>query len=161
MITESEIDDILFGVEVDSFTRFQTFIKLMPKLKGKSYWYALRNSYDMSDNLFEYSGIVKGCFLKNEPQREYLMLPDEMEYFKTLPEQITIYRGMTEKELKQKSFGCSWTLKKEVAEFFAYTYQRNFATKNLKKVVHEMIINKSEVIGFFNGRNEFEIIFIK
>jgi hypothetical protein len=160
-MNENLINEILFGVGVGSFNRFQTFIKLMPELNGKSYWYALRNSYDMSDNLFEYSGIVKGCFLKSEPQREYLMLPDEMEYLKTLPEQITIYRGMTENELKQKSFGCSWTLKKEVAEFFANTYQRNFATSHLKKVVHEITIDKSEVIAFFNNRNEFEIIYTK
>jgi len=160
-MTENEIDDILFGIGVDSFNRFQTFIKLIPKLKGKSYWYALRNSYDMSDNLFEYSAIVKGCFLKDEPQRECLMQSNEMEYLKNLPEQITIYRGMTENELKQKSFGCSWTLEKDIAEFFANTYQRNFATKHLKKIVHEMNINKSEVIAFFNNRNEFEIIYTK
>jgi hypothetical protein len=157
---ESEIDNIIFGVGVNSFNRFQTFVKLIPKLKGKGYWYALRNSYDMSDNLFEYSEIVKACFLKDEPQMEYLMLPEEIEYLKTLPEQITIYRGMTENELKQKSFGCSWTLKKEVAEFFANTYKRNFVTKHFKKVVHELTINKSEVIAFFNSRNEFEIIYI-
>ena len=160
-MNENEIDNILFGIGVDSFNRFQTFIKLMPKLKGKNYWYALRNSYDTSDNLFKYSRIVKGCFLKDEPQRENLMLPDEIEYLKNLPEQITIYRGMTENELKQKHFGCSWTIKKEVADFFANTYQRNFATKNLKSIVHELTIYKNEVIAFFNDRNEFEIIYIK
>ena len=158
---ENEIDKILSGIGVNSFNRFETFIKLIPKLNGKSYWYALRHSYVGTDNLFRYSGIIKFCFLKNEPQREYLMLHDEREYLKTLPEQITIYRGMTEDELKQKSFGLSWTLKKEVADFFANDYQRNFATKHLKKVVHEMTINKSEVIAFFNCREEFEIIYIK
>jgi hypothetical protein len=160
-MNENEIDNILYGIGIDSLNRFQTFVRLIPKLKGKSYWYALRNSYDSSDNLFEYAGFVKNCFLKNEPQREFLMLPDEIEYLKNLPEQIKIYRGMTENELKGKNFGCSWTLKKEIADFFANTYQRNTATKNLKKVVHEITIDKNEVIAFFNSRNEFEIIYIK
>lgn len=160
-MNKNEIDKILFGFGVDSFNRFQTFIRLIPKLTGMNYWYALRNSYESSDNMFEYSEIVKNCFLKDEPQRKYLMTPNEIEYLKTLPEQITIYRGMSENELMQKSFGCSWTLKKEIAEFFANTYQRNLTTNHLKKIVHEIYISKSEVIAFFNNRNEFEIIYIK
>jgi hypothetical protein len=160
-MNKEEIDNLIFGIGVNSYNRFQTFLGIIPKLTGENYWYALRNSYDCSDNLFEVSGLVKGCFLKDEPQRECLMLPDEVEYLNTLPEIITIYRGMTENEFNQKSFGISWTLKKEVAEFFANTYQRNLATNHLKKKVHEMTIDKSEVIAYFNERNEFEIIYIK
>jgi hypothetical protein len=97
--------------------------------------------------------------LCKELEREYLMSLSERRFLEKLPEKITIYRGMTENELNQKSFGCSWTLKKEVAEFFVNNYQRNYATRHLKKVVHELNINKSEVIAFFNERKEFEIIF--
>lgn len=142
-------------------TKFQVFLAIKPLLKGKLYWYALRGAYEMSDNLNYYRYDLKLAFLADEPQRYSLMTKEELKYFDALPEQITIYRGMTENELMQKSFGCSWTLKKETAEFFAYTYQRNFATKHLKKVVHEMTINKSDVIAFLNNRDEFEIIYIK
>ena len=159
-MSNEEIEDVIWGKDVDSFNRFPTFLNLAPRLKGKSYWYALRNSYDTSDNLFHYGSMVKAAFLKAEPGRQFLMLKEERAYLKKLPDRITIYRGMTEKELNQKSFGVSWTLKKEMAEFFAYTYQRNVATNHLKKTVHEMTINKSEVIAFMNGRKEFEIIYI-
>lgn len=159
-MTEEEIDNKLLGFGVNSFNRFETFINLIPQLSGKSYWYALRNSYENSDNLYKYRKMVKNCFLKNEPQKEYLMSPEENEYLNSLPEQITIYRGMTEKELRSKDFGCSWSLKKERAEFFAYTYLRNFDTRHLSKTVHEMTINKSDVVAFFNERDEFEIIYI-
>ena len=156
-----KIDKIIFGFGVNSFNRFPAFLKINSQLKGENYWYALRNSYVNSDNLYSFSKMIKKCFLKNEPQIESLMLPVEMEYFNNLPNQITIYRGMTEDELNQKAFGCSWTLKKEVAEYFAYTYNRNFDTRNINKVVHELTINKNEVIAFFNEREEFEIIYIK
>lgn len=160
-MTKKEIDGILFGIGVNSYNRFPTFLNLIPKLIGKYYWYALRNSYDMSDNLFDYRNDIKLAFLSKEPQREFSMTSKERKYLKELPEKITIYRGMTESELKQNEFGCSWSLKKEVAEFFACTYQRNFATRNFKKKVHELTINKSEVIAFFNERKEFEIIYLK
>jgi hypothetical protein len=160
-MTNEEIDDIIFGIGSDSYNRFQVFIELIPKLKGKSYWYALRNAYDMADNLLKYSKIIKECFLKDEPQKEYLMTPEEIEYLKNLPEEITIYRGMSKEEFNQKTFGISWTLNKEVAEFFANNNLRNHHTNHLKKVVHEIRINKSEVIAFLNDRKEFEIIYIK
>jgi hypothetical protein len=160
-MNKEEIKKNIFGFGVNSFNRFPTFLKINSQLKGENYWYALRNSYVNSDNLYSFSKMIKKCFLKNEPQIESLMLPEEMEYFNNLPNQITIYRGMTEDELNQKAFGCSWTLKKEVAEYFAYTYSRNFDTRNINKVVHELTINKNEVIAFFNEREEFEIIYIK
>jgi hypothetical protein len=141
-------------------TKFQVFLAIYRILKDKLYWYALRNSYDGSDNLFHYRHDIAIAFSSKEPNRQFLMQKKERDFLESLPEQITIYRGMTEDELRQKDFGVSWTLKKEVAEFFANTYQRNYATKHLKKVVHEITISKSEVIAFFNQRTEFEIIYL-
>jgi hypothetical protein len=160
-MNKQEIDKILFGIGCDSYNRFHFFIKLIPKLKGANYWYALNSAYTSTDNLFLVSDLVKASFLKDEPEREALMTSTEREYLENLPEQITIYRGMTEKEFSQNNFGVSWSLKKEVAEFFAYRYIRNHSTAKEKKTVHKLTINKSEVIAFINGRNEFEIIYIK
>ncbi len=67
---------------------------------------------------------------------------------------------MTKIESKSRNYGISWTLKKEVAEFFAYTYIRNHAICGLRKTVKSTVINKSDVVAFFNGRKEFEIIYI-
>jgi len=159
-MTKKQIDNILFGIGVDSLNRFETFLNLMPKVKGKGYWYALRNSYDMSDNLFRFKGLVRSAFLKDESDREYLMTKSERNYFRNLPERLTIYRGMTQKEQKTKSFGVSWTLKKEVAEFFAFKYKRNYHTNHLKKVVCQKKIAKADVIAFINDRKEYEIIYV-
>jgi len=167
-MTKKEVDTILgFGqshlIPIEGFplgvTRFQAFLAICRVLKGKLYWYALRYAYDCSDDLYEYRFDVKHAFESQEDQKDFLMTKQERIFLQNLPEQITIYRGMTVDELKEGTFGCSWTLKKEVAEFFAYTYHRNLSTSHLEKTVHEIIIDKSEVIAFFNGREEFEIIY--
>lgn len=160
-MNKEEINNALYGIGVNSFNRFQAFLNISSQLKGENYWYALRNGYESSDNLYRFSEIIKDNFLKKEPNRDSIMKSEEITYFNNLPEQITIYRGMTENELIQESFGCSWTLKKDVADFFANTYNRNMDTNHLKKVVHEITINKNEAIAFFNSREEFEIIYIK
>ena len=95
------------------------------------------------------------AFESKEPGRNYLMNNKERKYLDKLPEQITIYRGMTKVEQESKDFGVSWTLTKERAEFFAKEYQRNYTTKQLQKVVHSMIIDKKNFIAFFNEREEF------
>ena len=141
--------------------RIQAFLSISPLLKGRLYWYALRQTYDCCDNLFDYRNDVKMSFRSEEPERQVLMNKKERDYLQNLPEQITIYRGMTEQEYKSGIFGVSWTLRYETAEFFAETYIRNFATNHLTKVVHELVVNKSEVIAFFNERKEFEIIYIQ
>ena len=144
-MTKKEIDIVLrFGqshiIYVDNcptgVTRFQAFLAIKPLLKAKLYWKALRDSYDCSDNLYYYRIDVKMAFESTEPERYYLMNNKERSYLDKLPEQMTIYRGMTKVEQDSKDFGVSWTLKKETAEYFAKEYQRNYATNQLKNVVH-------------------------
>lgn len=169
-MTIKEIDKVLsFGsshlLPIQGFpigvSKWQVFSSIKPIIKGKKYWYALRKAFTMSDNLYHYRHDVRLAFLSKEPQIEYLMTDKEKIYLNTLPEKITIYRAMTENEFKQKDFGISWTLKKDIAEFFVNSYNRNYETNHLKSLIHETIIDKNQVTAFFNDRNEFEIIYIK
>ena len=159
-MTKEQIDDILVGIDCNSFNRFETFLKLGNNLKGELYWYALQIAYQMSDNLYLHRDQVKTAFCRNQPGRQKLMRLEELEYLKALPDHLSIYRGMTEQELNNGNYGVSWTLKKEVAEFFAFSYIRNFDTDHYAKVVHELNIRKKEVIALFLGRQEYEIIYI-
>jgi hypothetical protein len=158
-MNKEEIKEIIFGIGVDSFNRFGAFLDIIPCLKGENYWYALIEACTSSDNLYNYKEAVKKSFLSNQPGSESIMNAAETNYFESLPEKVTIYRGMTEVEARGGDYGCSWTLKKEVAEFFAYKYWRNISTKHLKKVVKELVIDKSEIIAFFNQRQEFEVFY--
>ena len=169
-MTNKEIRKVLgFGkshtLPIDGFplgvTRFQAFLAIKCLLNNKQYWIALRNAYEGSDNLYEYRHDVNIAFTAEEPMREFLMNKSERNYLDSLPERITIYRAITEKELEHGSFGVSWTLNKKVASFFAKKYTRNYSTNHLSKTIHQLQIYKSEIIAFFNGRKEFEIIYIK
>ena len=157
---KDEIDGEL--VMCNSFTRFPYFLELIDilGLSGENYWYGLRCGYVGSDNLFSYRNEVKECFSKDIPYRERLMSKREQNYLKSLPDTITIYRGMTIEEFNSGDFGVSWTLKKSVGKFFSEKYRRNFSTKEKPKMVHQLTINKSEVICYFGHRKEYEIIYI-
>lgn len=89
------------------------------------------------------------------------MTKQELKIYNSLPENITIYRGMTVAELESGDFGISWTLSKECAEFFAFKYGRNFSTENKPKVVHQLEVLKVEILAYFHERNEQEVIYIQ
>jgi hypothetical protein len=87
-MTKSEIDKVLNGINTNSMNRFQAFIDLIPMLNGENYWYALRNAYESSDNLYRHSQKVKESFLDSVPNRENLMSPSEINYLESLPDLI-------------------------------------------------------------------------
>jgi len=141
-------------------TKFQLFSEIRSSLKGELYWFALLEVHIHSDNTFPIRSQIKEAFNSKEPDRHTLMDESEQKYLETLPDKITIYRGMTKEELMSGDFGICWTLSKERAEWFAKEYPRNFDTNHLEKAVHELVINKSDVVAFLNRRKEQEIIYL-
>jgi len=159
-LTEDEAMDIIYGLGCNSFNRMGAFIEISSRLHGKVYWHVLSEAYQGSDDLFQYKDQIKKLFSSPEPHRKYLMTPEERQYLKQLPDKVTAYRGMTVREKENESFGISWTLSKRTAEFFAYTYRRNQATKGMETTVTELKVPKNQILAYYNGRNEDEIIYI-
>lgn len=89
-----------------------------------------------------------------------LMNEDQKKFYHLLPETVTIYRGMTEKERRSGDYGISWTLDKAMASFFAFKYIRNYAFANEPKCVLELSVPKTRIIAYWNERREQEIIYI-
>ena len=87
-------------------------------------------------------------FFKKAKKQE---LMDENEYniFQNLPDQIPVYRGL---QPNAKELSLSWTLDRSVAEWFA----KRFHNKDPKIV--EATIQKKDVLAYFDGRNEKEIV---
>lgn len=160
-LNKEKVNRIIFGIGVNSYNRFITFMANLKGLTDAEYWYGLGLAYTSSDNLSQWRHLGKSAFSSKRPKREHLMNGEERKKFAALPERLRIYRGMTEEEYKSGVFGISWTLSEKVAKFFAEKYLRNHATNRLPKTVHSIQVNKSDAIAFFNGREEDEIIYIK
>lgn len=145
---------------VESELSLLLFEKISPLLSDKGYWHALGFAYTCSDCTDNYSIEDKRMFFtSNRFHREYLMNAQERRYFKSLPDVVTIYRGMTIIELESGEYGLSWSLSKKVAEYFAYKYVRYAKYLNEKKTVHSITVEKHQIIAYFSGRKEREIIY--
>lgn len=78
----------------------------------------------------------------------FLMEPDELKVLQSLPDEITIYRGS---KPNTSLTALSWTINPDVAQWFADRFEKN-------GTVYEAKISKKDVLAYFNGREEEEII---
>ena len=81
-------------------------------------------------------------------KKKFLMNQEEQLVFDSLPETITVYRGI-QKDATTNAL--SWTLDKNVAKWFANRFNNN-------GTVVEATINKKYVFAYLNGRSEKEIV---
>ena len=77
------------------------------------------------------------------------MTEEEQAKLAQLPEEITIYRGMTMDEFNSDDFGVAWSLDKKQAEFWAYEFFRYFSIAGIEKTVHELTVRKVDIIAYF------------
>ena len=81
--------------------------------------------------------------------KKHLMNKEDYEYWKSLPEKVTLYRGVGR---GRKELGLSWTENKEKAEWFRDRWG-NEEGKLLK-----VIADKKYCLCYFNSRGEHEIV---
>ena len=81
---------------------------------------------------------------------EDLMNLDERRKLAEIPDELEIYRGVTEKN-RDNILAMSWTMKQETAEWFA----KRFGSKGK---VYRAKVRKEDILAVFLGRNESEVI---
>lgn len=86
-----------------------------------------------------------------EADKQVLMSDEEYEYWKNIPKEITLYRGVSP---KRKPFGLSWTDNEETAKWF----QGRFATGNNKGKLLKVVAKKEHCLCYLNGRGEEEFV---
>lgn len=129
-------------------------------LSDCEYWKHISNLYMHINRQYELLPLLKAVFTSTKRKDKHcLMTGEDIKYLKSLPDEIEIHRGMTVKESKNKDYGISWTLDKKVAEFFAYKHPDNQFLDE-EKTVFSLTIPKKEVIAYFGGRQEEEIIWV-
>jgi hypothetical protein len=146
------------GAYIGSENVFKLFSHLQNDLKDKDYWTVLGECYVMSSFSHSNFSDIITFFQSKRSDRINIMTEEEKFEFDSLPDEIEIYRGCSEHEIKSGNYRFSWTTKKSVAQFFA---KRNKTKHGIKNLVVSRIIKKEEVFAYFNRRNEFEIIYIQ
>jgi hypothetical protein len=146
-------------IQSSSTDRMKKFIEFEEHFNcDKDYWETLAHTYVVSDNNYSCASDIKRLFSSSRVNRESLMDKKEIDIFRNLPDTITIYRGMSIAELDSNNFGISWTLKREVAEKFAYGFFHNYDTVHLPHTVMERTIPKKDAVSYF--LREHEIIYL-
>ena len=85
-----------------------------------------------------------------QADKEYVMNQEELKLYDSLPDEITIYRGV-EKNKKNSTKALSWTLNKDKAKWFATRYED-------KGIMFTAKIKKEDVLAYFNSRKEEEVV---
>lgn len=118
---------------------------------------ALVNVWDRVDNINSNRIITKGQFIKMFKLCDQvdLMNAEELEYFKQLPEEITVYRGLLPVSNNVKAL--SWTLSYKTADWFANRFTKAGVYKTPGSV-YQATIRKEHVFAYINGRHENEIV---
>ena len=92
--------------------------------------------------------IFRKLMQSNKRSQFYFSSPEEVVELKKLPDEIKVYRAVSEKD----DNGLSWTISKEYVEKYAKTFN--------KPIILEKTISKNEVFAFINRNDEYEIILL-
>ena len=140
---------------INSSHRLSYFIEIRHKLKDIEYWTILGFLWSMAHWPSESLNDWIYLFSSDRPKRHKLMSLKEQKIFNELPEKVKIYRGHDKDHLD----GLSWSLDKNIAEFFAYRYVRRKSDCDF--IVTEKTVPKEDIVCYLNDRKENEVIYIE
>lgn len=133
------------------------FFKIHDKVDDKDYWILMGYCYTNGYLGFEEGFVLNKFFKANRSGREFMMNEDDRTFFNSLPDELTIYRGCSLTEIQSGKYRFSWTLNKNVANFFANEYFRN---EGIETDIIEIVVKKEMLLAYFNDREEEEVIYI-
>lgn len=145
--------------------RIEAFVNIMDRLNDESYWRILSATWIDTENYFQFKDVWHSLLSSNRPKREAMMDEDDRKVYDALPDVFTIYRGrepgdplsrLGKRDIKK--FGMSWTLKLEVAQFFAKRFQRYPTNRGITPLIYEAKVERKNIIAYLGGRNEAEVL---
>jgi hypothetical protein len=130
--------------------RFNAFRKYMENMTDEEYWSILGDIWIDSENLWQVgSYVLRNLLGSTRPGRHLIMDEEDREFLGKLPGEFTIYRGHQNKNKR----GFSWTLDHLKARWFS-----DRLTHGNRQYVARATVRKSDVVAYFGGRSEFEIV---
>lgn len=119
------------------------------------FWKTFADAWTSSENLWQDAEVIDRVLSSPRPNREEMMTPDECHALDAMPDTLTIYRGYAGEGTWR---GWSWTTDREKGEWFARRPPAPMADTPTDPTLVEATVSKSDVIAYFTGRNEFEIV---
>ena len=132
--------------------RLKKLKEVLNELTDSDYWERLGQMYILTEIVSFQQKTVRDLFSSSRPEREKLMDAEERKILDDLPDEVTIYRGYD----LNNSKGWSWTLSEEKAEWFANRWRKAYPER--KRRVATGKVRKKDIIAYFDGRNEKEIV---
>jgi hypothetical protein len=120
-------------------------------INGEDYWRVVGNVWTDSENIYQHFAAWKRLWGSDLAGRQAMMDEDELEELAAMPEILTVYRGF---ELKSAQRGLSWTTNRDKAVWFA----KRLREPRQKSLVAQATVQKKDVLAYFNGRNENEVV---
>ena len=103
---------------------------------------------------YEYEDLLKLFWNYNQPR--LMMDSDELSFYNSLPNELTIWRGIrVEEELDEDNIGFSFTLDKERAEWFAKRFSQDGRGTPM---LIEAKVKKDKILSVFLNRGEEEVL---
>ena len=134
--------------------RLDAYMDICKNMKPAEYWTILRDIWIDAEFPGVNQKVWLHLFMRKHPDRRKLMTGKERRVLGTLPkEEMDIYRGYYGDEHQE---GMSWTTSYDKASWFAKRFAGD--DKNREPLVAEAVCNKKDVIAYFNGRKENEIL---
>lgn len=85
--------------------------------------------------------------------KKILMDEEDFKVYESFPEKVKLYRGITK---FGNPYGLSWTTNLDTAKWFANRF--NINDRDNGNYVIEAEVNKEDILAYFSGRNENEVI---
>lgn len=133
--------------------RLYAFEQICEDMTDEEYWDHLGDIWTDSENIWQ-NEIQWIEFLTCERPRSELMMDwDELAALEAMPDTLRIYRGF---HMEGREQGCSWTVERARAEWFARRYTRD---DDVARVATGTAA-KTDVLAHFMGRGEHEIVIL-
>lgn len=131
--------------------RLDALLGIAENLNNEEYWELVADVWIDSENIWQNLDEWREVLLDERPSRHCMMDEEEQTAFAALPDEIEIYRGCN---LGVNEDGMSWTTDRSRAEWFAKRFER----EDFEAIVIVAKVKKEDVIAYFTGRNESEIL---
>lgn len=122
------------------------------EISDTGYWELVGAVWTDSENIWQNEAEWEELLHADRPERQAMMDDDEREMFAVLPEVIEVWRGCIQ---GQNEDGLSWTTDRERARWFARRFADN---RDGDPIVLHGTVAKEQVVAYFAGRNESEIV---